>query len=145
MLLHPCRFAPSLRGPKHLLSLHNRGALTRCHVGRLQLHAMQPPPANIVSPPCPLRRFCATSSSRTPSTTSPAQRPFQVLGVQQVAIGSDDRAALRRLWVDTLGVPIHHEGVRIERENVVEDILSLDGVEIDLMTPIDPEKSPKVQ
>ena len=33
---------------------------------------------------------------------------------------------------------------RSERENVDEDILAIAGVEIDLMEPIDPAKSPKV-
>ena len=33
-------------------------------------------------------------------------RPFRVLGVQQVAIGARDKSALRRLWIDTLGLPL---------------------------------------
>ena len=32
------------------------------------------------------------------------QRPFRVLGLQQIAIGALYKGALRRLWVDTLGV-----------------------------------------
>src|SRR5688500_5463842 len=74
---------------------------------------------------------------------SGADRPFRVLGVQQIAIGGPDKAALRRLWVDLLGVPARGT-FRSERENVDEDILELGGVEIDLMQPIDPEKKPKV-
>lgn len=70
-------------------------------------------------------------------------RPFRVLGVQQIAIGGPSKAALRRLWVDLLGVPATGT-YRSERENVDEDILSIGGVEIDLMEPIDPAKSPKV-
>jgi lactoylglutathione lyase len=70
-------------------------------------------------------------------------RPFNILGVQQIAIGGPSKAALRALWVDLLGVPAQST-FRSERENVDEDILSLAGVEIDLMEPIDPEKSPKV-
>jgi lactoylglutathione lyase len=31
-------------------------------------------------------------------------RPFRVLGLQQVAIGGLDRAPLRRLWCELLGV-----------------------------------------
>jgi lactoylglutathione lyase len=31
---------------------------------------------------------------------SSADRPFRILGVQQIAIGAPDKAALRRLWVD---------------------------------------------
>lgn len=70
-------------------------------------------------------------------------RPFRVLGVQQVAIGGPSKAALRALWVDLLGLAATGS-YRNERENVDEDILSLAGVEIDLMQPIDPDKSPKV-
>ncbi len=74
-------------------------------------------------------------------------RPFRVLGIQQVAIGGLDRAALRRFWSELLGLPVvgHY---RSERENVEEDILRLgDGpaaVEIDLMQPIDPQGRPRV-
>jgi len=70
-------------------------------------------------------------------------RPFRVLGVQQIAIGGPSKAALRRLWVDLLGVPASGT-FRSEAENVDEDILSVGGVEIDLMEPIDPAKKPKV-
>ena len=70
-------------------------------------------------------------------------RPFRVLGVQQIAIGGPSKAALRALWVDLLGVPATGT-YRSERENVDEDILSIAGVEIDLMEPIDPEAKPKV-
>jgi lactoylglutathione lyase len=70
-------------------------------------------------------------------------RPFRILGVQQVAIGGSSKAALRRLWVDLLGIPATGAH-RSEAENVDEDILSIAGVEIDLMEPIDPARSPKV-
>jgi lactoylglutathione lyase len=70
-------------------------------------------------------------------------RPFRVLGVQQIAIGGPSKAALRTLWVDLLGIPAIGT-FRSERENVDEDILSIAGVEIDLMQPIDPELKPKV-
>ncbi len=75
------------------------------------------------------------------------ERPFRVLGVQQIAIGGPSKAALRGLWVDLFGLTA--EGTfRSERENVDEDILvcgrGAARVEIDLMEPIDPEKSPKV-
>ncbi len=74
-------------------------------------------------------------------------RPFKILGVQQIAIGGPSKAALRHLWVDLLGLA--SEGTfRSEKENVDEDILSMGRgatkVEIDIMEPIDPEKSPKV-
>ena len=74
-------------------------------------------------------------------------RPFRVLGVQQIAIGGPSKAALRRLWVDLFGLAAEGE-FRSERENVDEDILACGAgparVEIDLMQPIDPDKSPKV-
>jgi len=70
-------------------------------------------------------------------------RPFRVLGVQQIAIGGESKAALRALWVDLLGVP-SVGSYRSEKENVDEDILSVGGVEIDLMQPIDATKSPRV-
>ena len=70
-------------------------------------------------------------------------RPFRVLGLQQVAIGGTSKASLRHLWVDLFGIAATGT-FRSERENVDEDILSIAGVEIDLMEPIDPAKSPKV-
>jgi lactoylglutathione lyase len=48
-------------------------------------------------------------------------RPFRILGIQQIAVGAPDKAALRRLWVDTLGLARVGE-FRSERENVDEDI-----------------------
>ena len=74
-------------------------------------------------------------------------KPFQILGLQQIAIGGLDLDALRTLWVDTFGVPKVGEFTS-ESENVSEDILRLgDGahaVEIDIMQPLDPERTPKV-
>ena len=76
-----------------------------------------------------------------------SERPFKILGLQQVAIGGLDLAALRTLWVDTFGVAKVGEYTS-ESENVSEDILRLgDGVhavEIDLMQPLDPGLKPKV-
>jgi lactoylglutathione lyase len=74
-------------------------------------------------------------------------RPFRILGLQQIAVGGRDKAALRRLWSDLLGLPIVG-GFRSERENVDEDI-ALAGVgpwrvEVDLMQPIDPDGKPRV-
>jgi len=74
-------------------------------------------------------------------------RPFRVLGLQQIAVGGLDLAALRNLWVDTLGVDKVGD-FESESENVREDILQLGSgpyaVEIDLMEPLDPESRPKV-
>lgn len=76
-----------------------------------------------------------------------SDRPFRVLGFQQIAVGGLDLGALRRLWVDTLGVEkVGH--YRSETENVQEDILRLGSgahaVEVDLMEPLDAESRPKV-
>jgi lactoylglutathione lyase len=78
---------------------------------------------------------------------SSADRPFRILGVQQIAIGAPDKAALRRLWVDLLGLEVTGT-FRSERENVDEDIARAGAgplaVEVDLMQPIDAEKKPRV-
>ena len=76
-----------------------------------------------------------------------SDRPFKILGLQQIAIGGLDLAALSSLWVDTFGVTKVGDYTS-EAENVQEDILRLgDGVhavEIDLMQPLDPGSRPKV-
>jgi len=76
-----------------------------------------------------------------------ADRPFSILGVQQIAVGGPDKGALRRLWVDTLGLT-PSGNFRSESENVDEDIVTAGSgplkVEVDLMQPLDPEKKPKV-
>jgi lactoylglutathione lyase len=75
------------------------------------------------------------------------ERPFRVLGVQQIAIGARDKSALRRLWLDLLGLTFVAEK-RMEKENVDEDITAAGvgpfRVEVDLMQPIDPEQKPAV-
>ena len=74
-------------------------------------------------------------------------RPFCILGIQQIAVGGLDKQALRRLWIDLLGLSLTGE-FRSERENVDEDIAVAGSgplrVEVDLMQPIDASKSPKV-
>ena len=74
-------------------------------------------------------------------------RPFQVLGVQQIAIGGLDKQKLRAFWVDLMGLRFGHSYTS-ENENVDEDICETGAgpftVEVDLMQPIDPEKRPKV-
>jgi lactoylglutathione lyase len=76
-----------------------------------------------------------------------SDRPFKVLGIQQIAVGGTDKDRLRELWIDTLGLRLGGN-YRSESENVDEDIAFLgDGpfkVEVDLMQPIDPEKAPRV-
>eukprot|EP00954_Amorphochlora_amoebiformis_P023090 1357833-Amorphochlora_amoeboformis.AAC.1 len=87
--------------------------------------------------------------ARRLSTTA---RPFRVLGLQQIAIGALDKSNLSKLWGGLLGVPKVGD-YKSEKENVLEDILKLgsgptshdcQAVEVDLMEPLDPEKSPKV-
>jgi lactoylglutathione lyase len=74
-------------------------------------------------------------------------RPFRILGIQQVAIGGEDKARLKRLWVDLLGLDVKGHFVS-ERENVDEDICALGSgvhaVEVDLMMPLDVNKKPAV-
>ena len=74
-------------------------------------------------------------------------RPFKVLGIQQIAIGGLDKGALTGLWSGLFGIEKVGDYVS-ESENVDEDILRLGSgthaVEIDLMQPLDPERSPKV-
>lgn len=76
------------------------------------------------------------------------QRPFKILGIQQIAVSGLDKERLRRLWVDVLG--LQQVGrYRSHAENVDEDILSMGSdpyqVEVDLMQPIDAEGKPRVQ
>jgi len=76
-----------------------------------------------------------------------SNRPFKVLGIQQIAIGGQDKNALKQLWVEMLGVPVTGTFAS-ERENVDEDILTIGSgahaVEVDLMQPIDINKKPAV-
>lgn len=75
------------------------------------------------------------------------QRPFRVLGIQQVAIGGTDKARMKRLWVDMLGLE-QTGSFQSERENVDEDILAMGKgamkVEVDIMQPLDIDKKPAV-
>jgi lactoylglutathione lyase len=75
-------------------------------------------------------------------------RPFRILGLQQVAIGALSKQRLKSLWVDVLGLDVKSTFIS-ERENVDEDICELGhgvhAVEVDLMQPMDPDKKPAVQ
>ena len=74
-------------------------------------------------------------------------RPFQVLGIQQIAIGATDKKALQKLWVELFGLQVTGQ-FSSERENVDEDICAIGSgpfkVEVDLMQPLDLEKKPAV-
>jgi len=76
-----------------------------------------------------------------------ADRPFRILGVQQIAVGAPSKDGLRKLWIDLLGLT-QRGTFRSERENVDEDIAAAGvgpfAVEVDLMQPIDPDGKPKV-
>lgn len=75
-------------------------------------------------------------------------RPFKVLGIQQIAVSGLDKARLRSLWVDTLGLELSGS-YQSESENVDEDIAFVGAgplkVEVDLMQPLDPDAKPRVQ
>jgi lactoylglutathione lyase len=76
-----------------------------------------------------------------------SERPFRVLGVQQIAIGALDKQPLLDFWSDLMGLEVrgHFESTA---ENVSEAILELGvgaaRVELDLMQPLDPSDKPKV-
>ena len=77
-----------------------------------------------------------------------SDRPFKVLGIQQIAVSGLDKGRLRTLWVDTLGLELAGT-FQSESENVDEDIAVVGSgplkVEVDLMQPLDPDKKPRVQ
>ena len=76
-----------------------------------------------------------------------SDRPFRVLGIQQIAVGGQDKSRLRSLWLDTLGLRLTGT-YRSESENVDEDIAVAGSgplkVEVDLMQPLDPDRKPAV-
>jgi lactoylglutathione lyase len=69
------------------------------------------------------------------------ERPFRILGLQQIALGAPDKSRLRRLWVELFGLTLEGH-YRSSKENVDEDIAVLGSgprrVEVDLMQPLDP-------
>lgn len=73
-------------------------------------------------------------------------RPFRVLGLQQVAIGAPDKSALLKLWIELLGLK---EVTTFEStsENVNETVAEIGKapfqVEVDLMEPLDPNRKPR--
>jgi lactoylglutathione lyase len=77
-----------------------------------------------------------------------SDRPFKVLGIQQIAVGALDKQRLRTLWVDILGLKLVGN-YRNVFDNVDEDIAEVGRgplkVEVDLMQPLDPDKNPRVQ
>jgi len=75
------------------------------------------------------------------------ERPFQVLGIQQIAIGGESKDRLARFWMELMGLE-KKGSFASERENVDEDILQIGkgaaAVEVDIMQPLDPDKKPRV-
>src|SRR5512144_2067520 len=91
------------------------------------------------------RRSCASLEEVFEMDTK--ARPFNVLGIQQIAIGGASKERLKALWIDCLGLTLTGN-YRSERENVDEDIAAMGaGVarcEVDLMQPLDPSRKPAV-
>ncbi|GMH72071.1 hypothetical protein TrVE_jg7277 [Triparma verrucosa] len=96
-----------------------------------------------------LSRFASFSPSFSlrSFSSSNAVKPFRILGVQQIALGSLSLSGLSSLWVDTFEAK-EVKRFKSEKENVDEIVTEigrgLGKVEIDLMMPLDPTKSPKV-
>lgn len=74
-------------------------------------------------------------------------RSYTILGLQQIALGAEDKKVLSVLWEDTFKITKVGD-FKSEKENVDEDILKLGkgpfAIEIDLMQPLDINKTPKV-
>ncbi|MAV75786.1 MAG: lactoylglutathione lyase [Cellvibrionales bacterium] len=81
------------------------------------------------------------------SSTVSINRPFSVLGIQQIAVGGLNKNKLRHFWVDILGLSYQSTYIS-EKENVDEDICQAGHgpfkVEVDLMQPLNPDNKPKV-
>ena len=96
-----------------------------------------------------LLSYARNISGRASLSSTTKTRPFRVLGIQQIAIGCEERGPLDSLWKNIFGLEAS-ASKRLEKENVEEDIVKLGPknsvyeVELDLMTPIDADKSPKV-
>lgn len=95
----------------------------------------------------PINRYCRFLHSKKYLRHISTNRTFKILGVQQIAIGNEDKSALSKLWIEKLGISKIGD-FKSEPENVNEDILKIGSgphaVEIDLMEPLDASKSPKV-
>ena len=76
-----------------------------------------------------------------------SHRPFKVLGVQQIAVGSIDKQRLRTFWIDLLGLE-YQKSFTSQTENVDEDICLIGSgnlsTEVDLMQPLDTSAKPRV-
>ena len=112
----------------------------------IRSHAVKAAARSIVAPTIVAGGLAKVGFSSGADT---AGRPFQILGLQQIAVGSLSKESMSNIWVDVFGIAKTGTYVS-EKENVDEDILKLGPkgspyvVEVDLMTPLDPDKSPKV-
>lgn len=74
-------------------------------------------------------------------------KPFKILGVQQIAIGSANKEKTTKLWKEIFGFPKIGEFMSYS-ENVNEDILQIQmndlKIELDIMEPLDKTKKPDV-
>ena len=89
-----------------------------------------------------------TAAAAAAATAAYADKPFRVLGLQQLAVGGEDKAKLSMLWQELLGLQYKSTYVS-ESENVDEDILVLGEagpreVEVDIMQPLDATRAPRV-
>lgn len=76
-----------------------------------------------------------------------SERPFRILGVQQIALGALHKQPLIDFWSGLLGLPVRG-AFESPSENVSEAILELGvgaaRIELDLMEPLDPARKPRV-
>lgn len=74
-------------------------------------------------------------------------RPFKILGIQQIAIGGEDKSRLAKFWIDIMGLS-RVKTFTSEKENVDEEVLKIGegptAVEVDIMQPLDINKKPHV-
>ena len=126
--------------PAHLTRTRTR---TRTHTSAMLAAAARSASiASLSSRAAPARLLSSASAAATKPST------FRVLGLQQIAIGHLDKKELSALWQGAFGLEKVGE-FKSEKENVDEDILILGPkgplqVEVDLMQPLDADKSPKV-
>jgi hypothetical protein len=96
---------------------------------------------------CSFSSAATGANSGASRSATAGKRPFVVLGIQQVAIGSESRSGLDQLWYQVLGLERPRGRVRLEKENVEEDIVSLGphpfAVEIDLIRRSIPRRRPR--
>lgn len=74
-------------------------------------------------------------------------RQFEILGIQQIAVGSTNKEQLKHFWVEIMGLSLIGN-FQSEKENVDEDICEIGSgplkIEMDLMQPLNQETKPKV-